>query len=108
HPAPEPPPDPLIGTTVDGRYRIEGVLGKGGMGVVYRAVHVVLGKKLAIKVLKPDVSRDEEIIQRFRQEAQSASAIGNQHITDISDFGTLPDGSTYFVMEFLDGTDLTK
>ncbi len=100
--------DPLVGRTIDGRYRVEGVLGEGGMGLVYRSKHIVLGKPLAIKVLRPDVSRDEEIITRFRQEAQSASSIGNQHIIDISDFGTLPDGSTYFVMEFLDGSDLTK
>ena len=103
----EPPPDPLIGRTIDGRYLIEGVLGEGGMGLVYRATHAVLNKPLAVKVLRPDVSKDEEIITRFRQEAQSASAIGNEHIISISDFGTLTDGSTYFVMEFLDGIDLT-
>ena len=103
----DPPPDPLIGRTIDGRYLIEGVLGEGGMGLVYRATHAVLNKPLAVKVLRPDVSKDEEIITRFRQEAQSASAIGNEHIINISDFGTLSDGSTYFVMEFLDGVDLT-
>ncbi|MCZ7678849.1 MAG: serine/threonine protein kinase [Sandaracinaceae bacterium] len=108
-PAPaEPPPDPLVGQTVDGRYLMEGVLGQGGMGVVYRAKHVVLGKPLAMKVLKADVSKDQEIIARFRQEAQSASGIGSQHIIDISDFGQLADGSTYFVMELLDGQELTK
>jgi serine/threonine-protein kinase len=99
--------DPLIGRTLDGRYRIEKRLGEGGMGIVYKAVHTTLGKALAIKVLRPEVSKNEEILQRFRQEAQSASQIGNPHIIDISDFGTLPDGSTYFVMEFLTGQSLT-
>jgi serine/threonine-protein kinase len=100
--------DPLIGQVLDGRYKIEKVLGEGGMGLVYKAVHTTLGKPLAIKVLRPEVSKNEEIVARFRQEAQSASAIGNQHIIDISDFGTLQDGSTYFVMEFLGGRSLTK
>ena len=64
--------DPLIGQTLDGRYRIETVLGEGGMGVVYKAVHTALGKPLAIKVLRPRSRKDEEIVERFLQEAQSA------------------------------------
>jgi len=101
------PVDPLIGVVLDGRYQIEKVLGEGGMGLVYKARHVTLNKALAIKVLKAEVSKDQEIVARFRQEAQSATSIGNHHIIDISDFGVLNDGSTYFVMEFLDGISLT-
>jgi serine/threonine-protein kinase len=100
--------DPLIGQVLDGRYKIESVLGEGGMGIVYKAVHTALRKPLAIKVLRPEVSKKDEIVARFKQEAQSASQIGNQHIIDISDFGELRDGSTYFVMEFLNGQSLTK
>lgn len=106
-PTVEVPRDPLIGQVLDGRYRVEAVIGEGGMGIVYRAVHAALRKQLAIKVLRHEVSKNEQIVARFKQEAQSASQIGNQHIIDISDFGELRDGSTYFVMEYLGGRSLT-
>jgi serine/threonine-protein kinase len=97
-----------LGETIDGRYRVDALLGEGGMGLVYRVTHTQLNKRLAIKVLRRENTRDEEVLARFKSEAQSASAIGNEHIVDINDFGVLADGSTYFVMECLEGMDLIE
>ncbi|MCB9708547.1 MAG: serine/threonine protein kinase [Myxococcales bacterium] len=99
------PPDPLVGKILDGRYEVQHVIGAGGMGVVYQARHTTLGKLLAVKVLRGD-HLDTSSMRRFKQEAQSASAIGHEHIVDVMDFGALPDGSTYFVMEYLAGISL--
>ncbi len=98
----------MVGSTIDGRYRVEARIGEGGMGVVYRASHVVLRKALAIKVMRSEQANDAEVVQRFVQEAQSSSAIGHPNIIGISDFGTTADGSVYFAMEFLEGQTLGK
>jgi serine/threonine protein kinase len=101
-----PQKDALIGTVVDGRYRIEQQIGEGGMGVVYKISHVSLNKTLALKLLRGEMAKDPEVVQRFIQEAQSATQIGHENIIDISDFGRLPDGTVYFVMEYLNGHPL--
>ncbi len=98
----------LVGHVVDGRYRIESRLGQGGMGVVYGATHIVLGKPMALKVLRSKAAVDETIVHRFRQEAQAASSIGHPNIIKIHDFGSIPGGDPYIVMERLDGETLTE
>jgi len=99
-------PANYIGTTIDGRYRVEALLGEGGMGFVYRCRHKVLDRLVAIKILRQDVPRARVVMERFVMEAKAASGIGNAHIVDVLDFGELPDGSTYFVMEYLEGRSL--
>ncbi len=106
HSAVSRPSDRIVGSTIDGRYVIQKVLGEGGMGVVYLARHALIDKLVALKALRSDLSSDKEITTRFLNEAQAASRIGSPHIVDISDFGVLPGGSAYFVMEYLRGESL--
>lgn len=100
--------DPLLDTTIDGRYAIESRLGEGGMGVVYKARHVLIDKPVAIKILRKEAAQDTASVQRFIQEAKSASKINHSNIVDITDFGVLSDGHAYFVMEFLQGHTLAQ
>ena len=98
--------DPLIEQLVADRYRIIRKLGEGGMGSVYLDEHVVIEKKMALKVLAPELARRSDLVARFLQEARSASRIGHENVIDISDFGQSADGLVYIAMEFLDGKDL--
>jgi serine/threonine-protein kinase len=100
--------DPLVGSVLGERYKILRRIGEGGMGIVYEAMHVVIEKHVALKVLREDFSSRPEVVERFRQEAKSASRIGHPNIVDISDFGETPDGLSYFVMEMLEGEDLAN
>src|SRR6185369_17025656 len=98
--------DPLIGRVVSERYRILRKVGQGGMGVVYLAEHALIEKKIALKILFPELTRRSDLVARFLQEAKSASRIGHENVIDIFDFGQLPDGMVYLAMEYLDGVDL--
>ena len=101
-------PDPFIGKIIQGRYKVLSRLGEGGMGVVYVAEHVEIEKKVALKVLRDDFSKRPEVVERFRQEARSASKIGHAHIVDVTDFGQLDDGGVFFAMEYLQGMGLNE
>ena len=89
-----------------GEYEIQGQIGEGAMGTVYSAIHPVIGKTVAIKVLKPELCANQASIDRFVQEAQSVNRIGHPNIVDVFSLGELPDGRAYFVMEWLRGEDL--
>ena len=96
----------FIGKTVSDRYIIKGVLGEGGMGTVYEAEHLGLGRLVAIKVLSPSQAKKKVAVKRFQQEARAAGAIGHPNICEVYDLGSLDDGSPYLVMEKLVGTTL--
>jgi eukaryotic-like serine/threonine-protein kinase len=95
------------GTTV-GEYVVESQIGEGGMGVIFSARHPIIGKRVAIKVLNPDMAANVAIVQRFIQEARSVNQIGHRNIVDIFSFGRLGDGRHYFVMEFLEGVPFSR
>src|SRR5262249_22986173 len=89
-----------------GEFQIAGKIAKGGMGTVYAAIHPVIAKKAAIKVLSRDLCRDPEATERFVREARAANRIGHPNIVDVFAFGTLPDGRSYMAMEWLKGQSL--
>jgi eukaryotic-like serine/threonine-protein kinase len=100
-------PEELIGKVVEGRYRVERIVGKGGMGTVYACRHVVVGKSVALKVLRPSADKTEGVLQRFIREAQTTNLLKSRHIVEVTDFGQLPNGLFFVVMELLEGRDLT-
>ncbi|MBW2459922.1 MAG: serine/threonine protein kinase, partial [Deltaproteobacteria bacterium] len=97
-----------IGTVIDGKYEIVGVLGQGGMGTVYEGRHQKIHRQVAIKVLKASVAGDEDIVRRFAREAQAAAQIGSSHIVEVYDVGELPSGEHYQILEYLDGESLSQ
>jgi serine/threonine-protein kinase len=98
--------DTYTGQVLDGKYRLTRLLGKGGMGAVYRGEHVIIGKQVAVKFLHAEFAGNTEVVKRFYREAQAAAAIGHDGIIDVSDVGTSSLGDPYLVMEYLEGESL--
>ncbi len=96
----------LVGTVLADRYRLIKLIGEGGMGSVYQAEHITIGRKLAIKVLAQEYCDSPEVVARFLQEARTASMLHHEHIVDITDFGYTKQGLAFLTMEYLEGEDL--
>jgi serine/threonine-protein kinase len=97
-----------IGSVVNGKYRLTRLLGDGGMGSVYEAQHTVLGTRVAIKVLHPELARRTGLVERFLQEARVAAQIRSPHVVQVTDVDRTPDGHAYIVMELLEGEPLSS
>ena len=95
-----------IGAVLDGRYRVDAVLGKGGMGRVYKGEHTGIGRAVAIKVLHPDLGKNKEAAARFQREALASGRLDHPNIVGVSDFGVMEDGALFLVMEVLEGEGL--
>lgn len=98
----------IAGQVLDGKYRIVRHIADGGMGAVYEAEHLHIGRTVALKTLHAELAKNEEIVARFQMEARAASAIGHEHIVDMIDMGRTPDGALFIVMEFLRGENLAE
>jgi serine/threonine-protein kinase len=99
-------PESLVGVVLSGRYLIERLIGEGGMGAVYQAQHTHMRKRLAVKVLHPEMSRMTEVVARFEREAMAAAHIEHPNVAAATDFGKLEDGSFFLVLEYVEGSSL--
>src|SRR6266576_4389471 len=100
--------DPLVGQTLAGKYSIEKLIKRGGMGAVYLGKHVLMDKTVAIKVLHPSLALDDDVVARFSREAKAASRISHSHAVRVNDFGESENGVVFLVMEYLDGRTLKE
>ena len=99
-------PESLVGTTLDGKYVIERLLGTGSMGAVYRARQIALERTVAVKVMAADLAQDADFSERFHREAKASSRLGHPNSVGVADFGQAPDGLLYLVMEYVPGKNL--
>src|SRR5581483_1963187 len=99
---------PRVGEVLADKYKVLRLIAEGGMGAVYEAQHVFVGRRFAIKFLHPEMVGQPELVARFRREASAAGALDSENIASILDFGTAADGVPYIVMELLAGGDLGR
>src|SRR5229473_8463955 len=102
--------DPYLGQTLDEKYRLERLLGQGGMGAVYLATHLGTERYVALKLITPQFMRNEEFVERFKREARAAGRLRHPNVVDVTDFGFARAGNesvAYLVMEYLDGCTLS-
>src|SRR5437764_11406390 len=102
----ERPHDPLIGQLIADRYQILSLIGEGGMGRVYLAEHVRMGRRSAVKVINPALATTSDAISRFNREAANACKINNPNVAQVYDFGEMADGTLYLAMEYIEGETL--
>jgi serine/threonine-protein kinase len=105
---PAKPTDPMLGRVIAGRYRLEARIGEGGMGVVYRARHVLIDRVVAVKLIRPDLRGETHLRAWMLREARAANRVDHAHIIDIHDIGETEEGELYLVMEYLVGTSLSS
>src|SRR6187549_3125991 len=102
----EADPASIVDTVLDGQYQMEALLGKGGMGAVYLARHILLGDRVAIKILPQEVRTNAEWLRRFRREGQAARRFRHANAVTVYDLRTAADGNIYMVMEYVEGHTL--
>src|SRR5258708_15412515 len=102
------PSDPLLGQTLAAKYGVEKLIKRGGMGAVYQGKHVLMDKTVAIKVLRPALAVDDDVVARCSREAKAASRISHPHAVSVTDFGESENGVVFLVMEYLDGRTLKE
>jgi tRNA A-37 threonylcarbamoyl transferase component Bud32 len=98
----------LVGVVLDGRYRLDALLGEGGMGSVFRAHHVAMDRRVAVKLLKPHLTQDHTALERFAREARSTMRVDSVHAVRVLDFGVTPHDDYYMVLEYLDGRTVQR
>ena len=98
----------LVGIVLDGRYRLDALLGEGGMGAVYRAHHLAMDRRVAVKLLKPHLTQDHTALERFAREARSTQKVDSPHAVKVLDYGVTPHDDYYMVLEYLDGRTVQR